>query len=62
LTKSESGQSGVVLDFSGIASIFFEFVSIVDYIDGFPYIKLSMYTLDEAYLIMMDDHFVVFLD
>ena len=37
--------------------IFFEFVYIADYIDGFPYIPW-----DEAYLIMMDDHFDVFLD
>ena len=34
----------------------FEFVYIVNYVDGFPY------TWDEAYLIMMDGHFAVFLD
>jgi hypothetical protein len=34
----------------------------VDYVDGFPYIKPSLHPLDEAYLIMMDDHFDVFLD
>ena len=40
----------------------FEFVYIVDYVDGFPYIKLSLHLWDEAYLIMMDDHFDMFLD
>ena len=40
----------------------FEFVYIVDYIDGFPYIKPSLHPWDEAYLVMMDDHFDVFLD
>jgi hypothetical protein len=33
----------------------------VDYIDGLPYIKPSLYSWDEAYLIMMDGRFVVFL-
>jgi hypothetical protein len=41
---------------------YFEFVYIVDYIDGFPYVELSMHAWDEAYLIMMDDLFDVFLD
>ena len=41
---------------------FFEFVYIVDYVDGFPYIKPSLYPLDEANLLMMDDCFDVFLD
>jgi hypothetical protein len=36
----------------------FEFVYIVDYVDGFLYIKLSL----QAYLVMMDDCFDVFLD
>jgi hypothetical protein len=40
----------------------FEFIYIVDYIDGFPYIKSSLHPWDEAYLIMMDDHLDVFLD
>ena len=39
----------------------FEFVYIVDYVDGFPYIKPSLRPWDEAYLIMMNDHFDVFL-
>jgi hypothetical protein len=34
----------------------------VDYVDGFLYIELSMNPWDEAYIIMMDDHFDVFLD
>ena len=40
----------------------FEFVYIVDYIDRFPYIKPSLHPWDEAYLIMRDNHFDVFLD
>ena len=40
----------------------FEFVYIMDYIDGFPYIKPSLHHCDEAYLIMMDGRFDVFLD
>ena len=39
-----------------------QFVYIVDYIDGFPYIKPSLHPWDEAYLVMMDDRFDVFLD
>ena len=39
-----------------------EFVYVVDYIDGFPYIEPSLNPWDEAYLIMMNDHFDVFLD
>ena len=40
----------------------FEFVFIVNYIDGFPYIKPSLHPRDEAYLIMVNDRFDVFLD
>jgi hypothetical protein len=40
---------------------FFEFVYIVDYLDGFLYIELTLHPWDEAYLIMMDDHFDRFL-
>ena len=32
---------------------FFEFVYILDYIDGFPYIKPSLHPWDEAYLVMI---------
>jgi hypothetical protein len=32
----------------------FEFVYIVDYVVGFPYIKLSLHHWYEAYLIMID--------
>jgi hypothetical protein len=31
----------------------FEFVYIVDYIDGFPYIKPSLYPMNETYLVRM---------
>jgi len=34
----------------------------VDYVDGFLYIEPSLHSWDEAYLIMMDDSFDVFLD
>jgi hypothetical protein len=34
----------------------FEFVYIMDFVDGFPYIKPSLYPWDEAYMVMMDDH------
>jgi hypothetical protein len=37
----------------------FEFVYIVGYINGFPYIKPSLHPWDEAYLIMIDDPFDV---
>jgi hypothetical protein len=40
----------------------FEFVYIVDYVDGFPYVKPSLHPWDETYLIMMGDHFDMFLD
>ena len=33
----------------------FEFVYIMNYIDGFPNFKPSLHPWDEAYLIMMDD-------
>lgn len=39
-----------------------EFVYIEDSVDEFPYIKPSLLHWDEAYLIMMDNHFDVFLD
>jgi hypothetical protein len=39
-----------------------EFVYIVDYVNGFPYIKPSLHLWNEAYLIMIDEHFDVFLD
>ena len=34
----------------------------MDSIDGFPYIEPSLHPGDEAYLIMVDDCFDVFLD
>ena len=40
----------------------FEIVHTVDYIDGFLCIKPSLHPWDEAYLVMMDDHFDVSLD
>ena len=40
----------------------FEFVHVVDYVDGFQYIVPSLHPWDEAYLVMMDDCSDVFLD
>jgi hypothetical protein len=40
---------------------FFDFIYIVDYIDGFLYVDPSLCLCDEAFLTMMDDHFDVFL-
>jgi hypothetical protein len=40
----------------------FEIVYIVDYIDGFLYNESFWHPWDEAYLVMMDDPFNVFLD
>ena len=34
----------------------------MDYADGFPYIYLSLHPWDEAYLILVNDCFDVFLD
>jgi hypothetical protein len=41
---------------------FFEFVYIVDYVNGFSYIKTNLHPWNEAYLIMSNDGFDVFLD
>ena len=40
----------------------FEFFYAVDSIDGFLYIEPSLHLWGEAYWIMVDDHFDVFLD
>jgi hypothetical protein len=40
----------------------FEFVYIVDYVDEFPYTEPSLHPWNEAYLIMVNDRFAVFLD
>jgi hypothetical protein len=40
----------------------FEFVYILAYIDGFPYIKASLNPWDETYLVRMYYCFDVFLD
>ena len=39
----------------------FELVYVVDYIDRFPYIEQSLHSWDGAYLIILDEHFDVFL-
>ena len=40
----------------------FQFVYIVDYVDGFPYIKPSLHPWNKTYLVRMDDCFNLFLD
>jgi hypothetical protein len=40
----------------------FEFVYIVDYINGFSYIKPTLHPWNEAYLIMVNYGFDVFLN
>jgi hypothetical protein len=40
----------------------FEFVYLMDYVDGFLYIKPSLHPWIETYLVRMDDCFDVFLD
>jgi hypothetical protein len=40
----------------------FKFVYIVDYVNGVSCIKSTLHLWDEAYLIMMNDGFNVFLD
>ena len=40
----------------------FEFIYILDYVDGFPCIEPSLHPWDETYLVRMDDCFDVFLD
>ena len=41
---------------------FFEFVYMVNYVDGFLYIEPSLHPWDETHLIMVNDRFDVFLD
>ena len=41
---------------------FFEFVYVEDHIDGFLYIEISLHPGDEVYLIIVNNHFVVFFD
>ena len=45
-----------------MCSFFFESVYIVDYVNGFYYIKPTLHPWDEAYLIIVNDGFDVFLD
>ena len=45
-----------------ICIFFSEFGYVVEYFDGFLYIEPSLHPWDEAYLIVVNDHFDVFLD
>ena len=45
-----------------MCSFFFESVYIVDYVNGFYYIKPTLHPWDEAYLILVNNGFDVFLD
>jgi hypothetical protein len=42
--------------------LFLEIVDTVDCVNGFPYVEPSLNSWNESYLILMDDHFDVFLD
>ena len=48
--------------FSASVVFVFEFVYIMDYVDGFPCIKLSLHYWNKTYLVRMDDCFNVFFD
>jgi hypothetical protein len=41
---------------------FLEFVFVVNYLNGFPYIEPFLYPWDEDYFIVLNDSFDVFLD
>jgi hypothetical protein len=40
----------------------FEFVYIVDYVNGFSYTEPTFYPWDEVYMIVVNDGFNMFLD
>jgi hypothetical protein len=40
----------------------FEYVYVVVYFDGFPHIEPSLHLWDDVFLILVNDHFDVFLD
>ena len=42
--------------------IFFDIVHIVDYVNGFSYVESTLHPWDEAYLILVNDGFDMFLD
>jgi hypothetical protein len=42
--------------------LFFDFIYVVDYVDGFSYIELSLHPWDKAYLILVNDYFELFWD
>jgi hypothetical protein len=58
LSNAFSASNGMIMCFF----FSFEFVYVVDYIDGFPYTVPSLHAWDKAYLIMVDDGFTMFLD
>jgi hypothetical protein len=45
-----------------IMFFFFQFVYVVDYVDGLLYIEPSLHLCDEDYLNVVNDHFNLFLD
>jgi hypothetical protein len=58
LSNAFSTSNEMIMSFS----FSFEFVYVVNYVDGFPYIEPSLHLWYEAYLIMANHHFDVFLD
>ena len=57
LSNAFSASNEIIMCF-----FFFDLVYIVNYADGFAYIKPSLHPWDPAYLVMMDDCLDVFLD
>jgi hypothetical protein len=57
LSKAFTSSNEIIMSF-----FFFQFVYMVDYINDFLYVELSLHSLDEAHLIMVDDVFHVFLN
>lgn len=43
-----------------IWSFFFQFVHTVDYINKFSYVEPSVHLCDEAYMIMVNDYFLMY--
>jgi hypothetical protein len=58
LTNAFSASNEMIMWFMSL-SLFIMWITLID---GFPYIEQSLHFWDEAYLIMMDGLFDMFLD
>jgi hypothetical protein len=61
LSKAFSASIEMIMRFCFVL-FFFQFVYKVDYTDRFSCVESSLHLLDEAYLIIVDDLFDMFLD